>query len=107
MEDVNLAWEKLLIRLQEDLGEELNLKGVLYLIGVQELNKGLKKFSKDDKLNIFHVAVCKLLSPFGYYQFERIDEQGWPHWKEIKPIKNLPENEQELLMKKAVLKYFN
>ena len=107
MEDISLAWKTLSARLEKQIGDELNLKAILYLIGVQELNKGVKTFSKEEKLDVLHVAVCKLLTPFGYYAFEKIDAQGWPHWKEIKPIKDLPENEQEFLMKKAIIHYFS
>jgi len=107
MNDVEKKWEDLLVQLQEQLDDEINLKGVLYLIGVQELNQDIRSYSKEEKINLMHIAVCKLLSPFGYFEFEKIDEDGWPHWKELKAVKNLSVKEQGLLIKKAVLVYFN
>ena len=101
------TWDDLLIKLQKRFGSDINLKGVLYLIGVQELNKGLKKFSKEDKVSIFHLAICKLLSNYGYYVFDYVDEDGWPHWKETKALKSLTEKQQETLMKKAIIEYLN
>ena len=85
----------------------MTLKGVLYLIGVQELNLGVKQYEREEKVNVLHVAVCKILTPFGYYKFDRIDKDGWPHYIELKAIKNLSENEQEALMKEAVIRYLS
>ena len=107
MNDIEKKWEDLLSRLQEQLDDEINLKGVLYLIGVQELSQDIRLYSKEEKINLMHIAVCKLLSPFGYFEFEKIDADGWPHWKELKAVKNLGVGEQGLLIKKAILTYFN
>ena len=105
--NVNKDWDKLLLTLQRRFDSDINLKGILYLIGIQELNKGIKKFSKEDKVAILHVAVCKLLSDYGYYVFDCIDEDGWPHWKETKALKALSEKQQEFLMKQAIVNYLN
>lgn len=107
MKDLDIQWDALLVRLTDQFDLDLDLKGVLYLIGVQELNKGIKKFTKEEKVAVLHVAVCKLLSVYGFYEFERVDEDGWPHWKELKVLKSLSEKEQEILMKKAILNYLN
>ena len=76
MKDLNGKWEVLLTQLEEKTGEELDLKSILFLIGVQELGQVGRDFDKDEKTDLFHIAVCKLLCPFGYYKFERIDERG-------------------------------
>ena len=107
MKDLNVEWGVLLTKLKTQFNQDLNLKGILYLIGVQELNKGIKKFDKEEKIAILHVATCKLLSAYGFYEFEKIDDDGWPHWKEIRALGILSEKEQEVLMKKAILDYFN
>ena len=54
-----------------------------------------------------YLAICSLLTPYGFFQFDRIDEDGWPHWKEINPITALNDKDQEILIKKAILNYFN
>src|ERR1035437_7467497 len=86
--------------------QDLDLQGILFLIGVQELGKGYKIFSKDEKVEIMHIAVCKLLESFSYYQFSGRDEQGWPHWnlnEKLPPLKPL---QQEILVKEAIVEYF-
>lgn len=87
-------------------GESIDLDGMLFLIGVQELGKGNLKFKKDDKLNLIHIAVCKLLEPFGFYRFDGFDKDGWQLYENIKPLPDLKSNEQTLLIKKAIIHYF-
>lgn len=82
------------------------LETILFLIGVQELGSGNQKYSKDDKVNILHIAVCRLLQPFGYYEFSHYDDDGFPHFEIKEPMPELKPNEQTLLMKKAIIQYF-
>ena len=78
----------------------------LFLIGVQELGSGKQKYTKDDKVNILHIAVCRLLEPFGYYKFSNYDDGGYPHFDEVEKLPELKPNEQQILMKKAIIQYF-
>lgn len=88
-------------------GDTLNLDAIIYLIGVQELGQGQRKFKKDEKLNLMHIAICKLLEPYGYYEFDFFDEDGWPHYKVINQLPNLKPGEQSVLMKDAIIAYFD
>jgi|TARA_B110000116_G_scaffold271322_1_gene291747 hypothetical protein len=106
MDSLNKKWDALLLKLQKDIAEDIDLKGVLFLIGVQELQKGIQDFTKEEKQDILHLAVCKLLTSYGYFKFEKVDEDGWPHWEELKPIKNLTGEQQDLLIKEAIIAYF-
>ena len=63
-------------------------------------------FNKQKKLEVIHIAVCKLLSDYGYYEFDYTDNDGWPHYKLIKKLPNLKAGEQTILMKKAIINYF-
>ena len=69
MNDLNKKWDVVLLKLQKDIAEDIDLKGVLFLIGVQELQKGIQNFTKEEKQDILHLAVCKLLTPYGYFKF--------------------------------------
>ena len=108
--DKNLKeeWEQVLKILSENFGdgEVLNLDAIIYLIGVQELGQGAKEFKKDDKLNLMHIAICRLLEPFGYYQFDFFDNDGWPHYKVLEELPPLKSGEQTVLMKEAIVLYF-
>jgi len=83
-----------------------DLNGVLFIIGVQELGKGGARFSKEEKQDLMHIAICKVLSLSGYYELEGIDKDGWPHWKLIKKLPHFDLLEQEKLLKLHVLEYF-
>lgn len=108
--DVELKerWEKVVTLLSERFadGDTLDLDGIIYLIGVQELGQLKRKFKKDDKVNLMHIAICRLLEPYGYYEFEYFDDDGWPHYKMIEALPNLRAGEQTILMKEAVVTYF-
>ena len=106
MEDLEKKWNWLVNQLQENFEEELTLKSILFLIGVQELGQGIRNFDKEEKTNLLHIATCKLLSPFGYYKFINVDEDGWPHYDSIKNLEDLSAYSQEILMKKSIIRYF-
>lgn len=101
-------WDHLVRALSDQFsdGEDLNLDGIIYLIGVQELGQGKRRFKKDEKVNLMHIAICKLLEPYGYYEFDYFDEEGWPHYKIVSELPNLKAGEQTVLMKEAVIQYF-
>ena len=107
MDSLDKKWGVLTDKLEDRFGGEMTLKGVLYLIGVQELNFGIKQFDREEKIDVLHVATCKILSSFGYYKFDRIDDDGWPHYTELKALKRLSGKEQENLIKKAILEYLS
>ena len=98
-------WEKLTQTLANTYGEEPDLQTILFLIGIQELGKGPMKYSKDEKQDLMHIAVCRLMSYFGYYELEGLDQDGWPHWKLVKKLPPLTLKEQDLLLKQAVIEY--
>ncbi len=101
-------WNYLIAQLTKQFsdGEDLNIDGILYLIGVQELGQGKRKFKKDEKMNLMHIAICRLLEPYGYYEFDYYDAEGWPHYKILTELPNLKPGEQTVLMKTAIIGYF-
>ena len=101
-------WDYLVKKLTQQFseGDVLNLDGIIYLIGVQELGQGKRQFKKDEKVNLMHIAICKLLEPYGYYEFDFFDKDGWPHYKIVTDLPNLKPGEQAVLMKEAIIHYF-
>lgn len=105
LQNLKQDWEKLTQTLANTYGEEPDLQAILFLIGIQELGKGPMKYSKDEKQDLMHIAVCRLMSQFGYYELEGLDQEGWPHWKLVKKLPPLTLKEQDLLLKQAVIEY--
>ncbi len=108
--DVQLKerWEKLVNLLSDQFsqGENLDLDAIIYLVGVQELGKIHDKFKKDEKLNLMHIAICRLLEPYGFYTFDFVDADGWPHYTVKEELPSLKAGEQSVLMKEAIVNYF-
>jgi len=105
--ELDRLWQVLLGEVEKSLGKKpKDLNGVLFTIGVQELGRGAKHFSKEEKQDLMHIAICKVLSLSGYYHLEGIDEGGWPHWKLVKKLPHFDLLEQEKLLKMHVIEYF-
>ena len=106
--EYDAEWEALLEKLEITLGKKPNLEALLFLIGMQELGKGTRVFSKEEKQDLMHIAVCRLLSLEGYYEFEGTDKDGWPHWRIVKTLPTDTEGlkNQEQLLIKNIKKYF-
>jgi len=99
-------WKVLLERLSKQFDEPLDMQALLFLIGVQELGKGYQNLSKDQKIDVMHIAICTLLSPYGYYEFAGRDDDGWPHWKATEKLPYLKPGLQLQTMKEAIIAYF-
>ncbi len=103
---IEKQWKELLKSLNSQFDGDLDLQAVLFLIGVQELGKGRVKYSKDQKLELMHIAICTLLEPFGYYNFAGHDQDGFPHWELNEQLPPLSPGQQMALMKESILDYF-
>lgn len=90
----------------ERFGKKPDMETILFLIGIQEFGDIKEKFTKEQKQDLMHIAVCSLLAPSGYYELEGIDKDGWPHFKQLKPLPVLSPIEQENFIKDHVLLYF-
>ena len=105
--EVNIKFKALQNKLAQQFDNEApDLKVILFLIGVQELGKGPKKFSKRQKEELMHIANCRLFSELGFYELEGVDQDGWPHWKRMMTIPAYNVLEQEMLLKTLIVKYF-
>lgn len=107
-EKLKERWELLVERLSRQFsdGDPLEIDGIIYLVGVQELGNFHRSFKKDEKINLMHIAICRLLEPYGYYDFDFFDDEGWPHYKVKEQLPPLKSGEQAILMKEALVNYF-
>ena len=106
-DELGIKWEKVTAFFSDKFadGEKVDVESMLYLIGVQELGKQLE-FEKDEKIELMHMATCKLLEPFGYFEFTVKDLDGWNHYKQVKAMDDLNDKQQFDLLKKACVFYF-
>jgi len=107
-EQLKERWEAVVTLLSNRFadGDTLDLDAIIYLVGLQELGQLHRKFKKDEKVNLMHIAICRLLEPFGYYEFDYFDDEGWPHYNVLEQLPPLKAGEQSVLMKEAIVQYF-
>jgi hypothetical protein len=107
-EELKERWKLVVDKLSQQFadGDILDLDAIIYLIGLQELGQLERKFKKDDKLDLMHIAICKLLVPYGYYELDFVDKDGWPHYTAKEQLPTLKAGEQSVLMKEAIVNYF-
>ena len=105
-DDLQTRWWNLEAKLLTRFGKKPDMEAILFLIGMQETGFIKTKITKEQKQDLMHVAVCTLLGQSGYYLVEGKDEEGWPHFKQLKEIPSLHVAEQENFLKDHVLLYF-
>lgn len=110
LEDWELDFEWLKVRhiVKDALNKQAlpTLNAVLLMIGIQELGRWKAQFSKEEKQDLMHIAVCRLLSYDGYYEFVGRDEDGWPHYRTLKIVEHEGVQSQERLLKIKTIQYF-
>ena len=110
MEDWELDFEWLHVQhlVKDSMNKENlpDLNAILFLIGIQELGRVKDKFTKEEKQDLMHIAICTLLSEDGYYEFVGRDADGWPHFKSLVPVQTEGVKAQEQLLKRKVIDYF-
>ena len=106
-DDLQQRWWNLEAQLVERFGKKPDMEAILFLIGIQEFGQIRDKFTKEQKQDLMHVAVCSLLAQSGYYELEGLDPDGWPHFRQLKALPELSAVEQENFLKDHVLLYFD
>jgi len=105
-DDLQSRWWALEGQLMERFGKKPDLETILFLIGIQEFGEISTALSKEQKQDLMHVAICSLLAQSGYYELEGVDEEGWPHFRQLKALPVMDPIQQELFMKDHALMYF-
>jgi hypothetical protein len=105
-QDLEKNWNEVLTYFEKNFGGEMDLDGILFLIGINELGQGPKKFKKHEKMDIMHIALCKLLSKYGFYELDGYDNEGWPHYSLKEELPPLKPGQQQFLVKQAIIEYY-
>lgn len=106
--DLNFRWEQLQNLLVQRFNKTLNLEALIYMIGLRELGEGPhREFEKEEKVDLMHISICRLLSQSGYYELVGKDEEGWPHWRLTKDLPHTDIFSQEAVLKEHILVYFD
>lgn len=105
-DDLQTRWWTLEAKLVERFGKKPDMETILFLIGIQEFGGSTEKFTKEQKQDLMHVAVCSLFSQSGYFELEGYDSDRWPHFRQVKALPEMGMIEQENFLKDHILLYF-
>lgn len=102
-----MKWEELLTKIEKNTGmRPEGLHAVLFLVGVQEVGEGPRRYTKSEKELLMHIALCRVVSTDGFYERDGVDKRGWPRWKNVKKMQKIALEEQELFIKQKIIEYF-
>ncbi|HUX84717.1 MAG TPA: hypothetical protein VMV20_05755 [Chitinophagaceae bacterium] len=99
-------WGQVEELIRSRFGRKPNLEAILFLVGIQESGIWKTRFTKEQKQDLMHVAVCALLSRDGFYRQESRDAEGWPHYSLVKPVPPMDAPDQERMLKECLISYF-
>lgn len=106
-DDLQSRWWALEAKMVERFNKKPDIETILFLIGIQEFGGSAEKFTKEQKQDLMHVAVCSLLMQSGYYEIEGYDIDNWPHFKQLKELPVMDMIQQENFLKDHILMYFS
>lgn len=110
MEDWELDFEWLRVQhlVRDAMRRETlpDLNTVLFLVGIQELGRWKKDFSKEEKQDLMHIAVCELLCHEEFFEFVGRDADGWPHYRQVRELNDQNMQQQERYLKIQAVRYF-
>ena len=105
-DDLQQRWWTLEAKLTERFGKKPDMETTLFLIGLQETGFVREKITKEQKQDLMHVAICTVLGASGYYELQGQDDEGWPHFSQLKDLPTLSLHDQENFLKDHILLYF-
>lgn len=104
--DTNEKWKFILSELETQFGKKLDMNALLLIIGIRELGSLKDKFTKEEKVRLMHIAVCRLFSKSGHYELIGVNTKGWPEWKKLQDLPFVDVFEQESLIRQHIVDYF-
>jgi hypothetical protein len=105
-ETLALKWYRVRAKVREQFNLRPDINAMLFIIGMNEVGQVREQWEKEEKQELMHVATCKLLSYEGLYRYLHTDEEGWPHYIPVAAVPPVPLKDQDELLKKLIVRYF-
>ena len=101
-------WQMVLNHVQDITEMKPDMNALLLLIGMREYGviPDLGTFSKEEKVRLMDIAMCKLMSYQGYFTLVGKDENEWPVWEQNNALPSTSSFEQETVLRKNITHYF-
>jgi hypothetical protein len=104
--ELMMLWLKVREVVKQQFGKRPDINAILMLIGINELGVIKEKYEKEEKQDLMHIAICALFEDEGFFKFAGLDKDGWPHYETLTNIPKGKLREQEALLKKKIIQYF-
>jgi hypothetical protein len=105
-EDIKAKWFKIRELIESVFNKTPDLSAILFVIGMRELGKNKKAFTKEEKVKLMHIATCRVLSSSGHYVLKGTDQFDWPVWELADKLPNQDLLEQEMYLRHHIINYF-
>ena len=101
-------WAALQKWLRERFERDVDVEGILFLVGVQESGRGFEPdLDKSAKERLVMEGTCCVFETIGLYDRVGVERDGNWIWERRPEFpRSLPVEEQEALLRKAILTYF-
>jgi len=99
-------WKDLCETLNDLFEIEVDLNGVLFLVGMRERGLSFQTFTKEEKLTLINLGSCTLYLEMGLVTRSGTDHQGWPvfHQNTLAPV--ISEERKLKTLQDCAIRYF-
>ncbi len=99
-------WNELCVHLGQQFDIDIDLNGVLFLVGIREMEFAFRPFSKEEKMSLINLGSCTLYQEMGLTELTGTDEEGWPIFKQKALAQVIPEERKHKVLQDCALRYF-
>ncbi len=99
-------WNDLCNWLNDQFGIEVDLNGVLFLVGMRERGLLFQTFTKEEKLNLINLGSCTLFQEMGLVTISGTDNDGWPVFHQNTLAPKITEELKIKTLQDCAIRYF-
>lgn len=100
-------WQRLVERVAARYRRTPTLEALLFLIGIQDRGRGYEpRLDRDRKQDLIMEGTCCAFETLDLYRRVGMDADGFWVWERTRPLPELTVEEQEKVLRLAVLRYF-
>ena len=99
-------WTELCDHLGNMFDIEVDLNGVLFLVGIREKGLTFQKFTKEEKISLINLGSCTLYQEMGLVEKYGEDKDGWPLFRQKTLAPVIPEELKIKTLQDCAMQYF-
>jgi hypothetical protein len=99
-------WTELCDHLGKQFDIDIDLNGVLFLVGIRERGLTFQHFTKEEKMSLINLGSCTLYLEMGLTERTGTDDEGWPVFRQKALAPVIPEERKNKILQDCALRYF-